>query len=135
MANTTSQTNKTEFLAFAASVRALRGQRSQREIAEIAGISPSTVARAERGGEIYVGHALAIAKALGRTLDELMQMEWDTCPHCGGSGVTRKFADDVAFAGKEEIILVDGSVGHRDPDTGKWPEVQRPAPRLDSTPA
>lgn len=94
MANTSNQANKTEFLAFAASVRALRGQRSQREIAEIAGISPSTVARAERGGEIYVGHALAIAKALGRTLDEMMQMEWDTCPHCGGSGVTRKFADD-----------------------------------------
>lgn len=119
MTNTSQQANQSEFAAFAASVRALRGQRSQREIAESAGISPSTVARAERGGEIYVGHALAIAKALGRTLDEMMQMEWEPCDRCGGSGVQRRYADDAAsrLPGDPEFgvtaLLVPNGAGGR----------------------
>lgn len=71
------------------SVRALRLGRSlsQEDLAKAAGVSSTLISRVERGGDVKMSNILAVAQALEVTMDELLQMKWDTCPKCKGSGV------------------------------------------------
>jgi transcriptional regulator with XRE-family HTH domain len=72
---------------------------SVRELADRSGgvLSPSTITRAERGREIVLGAALAIAGALGLTASELLaepecaRCDGEppagfSCPDCGRTG-------------------------------------------------
>jgi transcriptional regulator with XRE-family HTH domain len=64
-------------LAFAASIRAARIEagRTQADVAEKAGLPVHAVRRAEQGmRRISLGEASAIARSLGRSLDELVKV-------------------------------------------------------------
>ena len=64
-------------LAFAAAIRAARFEagRTQGDVAEKAGLSVRVPQRAEQGlRRLSIGQAAAIAEALGRSLDELVQV-------------------------------------------------------------
>jgi transcriptional regulator with XRE-family HTH domain len=64
-------------LAFAAAIRAARVEagRTQADVAEAAGLAVHTLQSAEQGARrTSVGEAAAIAQALGRSLDELVQV-------------------------------------------------------------
>lgn len=61
-------------LAMSTALERLRRGRGldQMELAALARISQSTVSRAENGGGMTLGTALALAKALGITVEELL---------------------------------------------------------------
>lgn len=65
---------------------------SQRELASRAGIDHVSIFRIESGKvqDMGTGKVRLIARALGLTLDDLVNQQFEVCPACKGLGIVRK---------------------------------------------